>query len=125
MTKTKQTKINVQEFDDDALEILYQWANNAVLCGTAQVQHIIPAIIQEYEKRQKQKEYEKTLPVYKVKINDLWVKEYLLSRVNVSDKESDAHEFTCDINKLLDIMEPYFIENNVEIIPVKKETNNG
>lgn len=118
--KRKQFKLNVADFDDEALEILYQWANNAVLCGTAQVQNIIPAILTEYEQRRAQKEHEKSLPSYKVKINGMWVKEYLLSRVNVSDKESDAYEFTCDINKLLDIMTPYFTENDVEIIPVKK-----
>lgn len=47
----KQRKLNLFEFDDDALEILYQWANCAILAGTAQVQQMISAILTEYERR--------------------------------------------------------------------------
>lgn len=47
----KRKKLKLSEFDDDALEILYQWANCAILAGTAQVQQMITPIIAEYEAR--------------------------------------------------------------------------
>lgn len=47
----KRKKLKLSYFDDDALEILYQWANCAILAGTAQVQQMITPIIAEYEAR--------------------------------------------------------------------------
>lgn len=49
--KMKRKKLKLSEFDDDALEILYQWANCAILAGTAQAQQMITPIIAEYEAR--------------------------------------------------------------------------
>lgn len=49
--KMKRKKLKLSEFDDDALEILYHWANCAILAGTAQVQQMITPIIAEYEAR--------------------------------------------------------------------------
>lgn len=51
MANVKNRKLKLSEFDDDALEILYQWANCAILAGTAQVQSMITAILNEYEQR--------------------------------------------------------------------------
>lgn len=51
MLKTKKHKLKLSEFDDDELEILYQWTNCAILAGTAQVQDMIFAITNEYERR--------------------------------------------------------------------------
>lgn len=51
----KRKKFKPAEFDDDALEILYQWANCAVLCGTAQVGEMITGILTEYEQRRSEK----------------------------------------------------------------------
>lgn len=47
----KRKKLKLSEFDDDALEILYHWANCAILAGTAQAQQMITPIIAEYEAR--------------------------------------------------------------------------
>ncbi|MBO5704736.1 MAG: hypothetical protein J6R99_01840 [Alphaproteobacteria bacterium] len=48
---TKRKKIKISEFDDEALEIMYGWANCAILAGTAQCAQMITAIITEYEQR--------------------------------------------------------------------------
>lgn len=49
----KQTKnrVNVHEMDDDALEILYAWANNAILTHKPQCEKLITQILTEYEQR--------------------------------------------------------------------------
>ena len=47
----KKQKINVSEVDDDALTIMHQWAQNAILCHTAQQTERITAIITEYQRR--------------------------------------------------------------------------
>lgn len=49
----KKKKIDITEFDDEALEILYAWANNAILTRNPQAQWI-SAIINEYERRMMQ-----------------------------------------------------------------------
>lgn len=55
MAKSKQHKLKLSDFDDDALEIMYQWANNAIMCGTAQCAQMITAILTEYEQRELRK----------------------------------------------------------------------
>lgn len=51
MTKVKRRKLELSEFDDDALQIMYAWANNAIICHTAQQTERIAAIITEYQRR--------------------------------------------------------------------------
>lgn len=55
----KQTKsrVNVHEMDDEALKILYAWANNAILTRTAQRDELIAQILTEYEQRKMAREF--------------------------------------------------------------------
>jgi len=47
----KRRKIDFTQIDDDALRIMYAWANNAIICRTAQQTERITAIITEYQRR--------------------------------------------------------------------------
>ena len=49
--KMKKRKVDLSEVDDDALTIMYQWAQNAILCHTVQQTERITAIITEYQRR--------------------------------------------------------------------------
>lgn len=44
-------KIDFSIIDDEALSIMYQWAQNAIICGTPQQTERISAIITEYQRR--------------------------------------------------------------------------
>jgi len=49
--KMKRRKIDFTQINDDALRIMYAWANNAIICRTAQQTERITAIITEYQRR--------------------------------------------------------------------------
>lgn len=49
--KQNKSRVNVHEMDDDALEILYVWANNAILTHKPQCEKLITQILTEYEQR--------------------------------------------------------------------------
>lgn len=50
--KINKRQLNLSEYDDDALEIMYQWAQCAIVCRTAQVHDMSAAIISAYQDRQ-------------------------------------------------------------------------
>ena len=50
-TKMRKQKMDLSEVDDEDLTIMYQWAQNAILCHTAQQTERIIAIITEYQRR--------------------------------------------------------------------------
>lgn len=55
--KKNKNCVNVHEMDDDALEILYAWANNAILTRKAQCDKLITQILTEYEQRKTAREF--------------------------------------------------------------------
>lgn len=110
--KMKPKKMNLADYDDDALDVLYQWAQCAILCGTPMVQHMIPAIINEYESR---RSYMQKKIKWKVKIAGMWVTEYAISRVTISDDEKGAFVFDS-----LSWLDDFSTDESIEVIKVKE-----
>lgn len=110
----KQEKMNLADYDDDVLDILYQWAQCAILCGTPTVQHMIAATVNEYESRRL---YMQKKIKWKVKIAGMWVKEYALSRVTVSDDEKEAFIFDS-----LSWLDDFSTDESIEVIKVVEKT---
>lgn len=108
----KQKKMNLADYDDEAIDIMYQWAQCAILCRTPQVQHMIPTIINEYQYRHRN---EDKPGKWKVKIADMWVYKYEISRVKVCDDESKAQIFAH-----IDWVKNFAPDNEIEIIKVEE-----